>query len=97
MTWRKADALDPATYAHLLPEASAVVHTLGTLLEDARYKAALNQGDVFKLFGTFASNFIGSEGSNPLRESSKEGGYDSLNRDAGPYALVRRKDMVHGN
>ncbi|KAI0093692.1 NAD-P-binding protein [Irpex rosettiformis] len=82
VNWQKADALDPSTYAHLLPETSAVVHTLGTLLEDARYKAALKEGDVFKLLGTFASTFLGSESSNPLREEDKEGGYATLNRDA---------------
>ncbi|KAI0810987.1 NAD-P-binding protein [Irpex lacteus] len=80
--WQKANALDPSTYAHLLPETSAVVHTLGTLLEDARYKAALKDGDVFNLVGTFASSLFGSEGSNPLRDEEREGGYALLNRDA---------------
>ena len=85
MNWQKADALDPSTYAHLLPGTSAVVHTLGTLLEDARYKSALKEGDVFKLLGTFASSFLGSESSNPLRDEDKDGGYATLNRDAGTF------------
>ncbi|KAI0683694.1 mitochondrial protein [Cytidiella melzeri] len=83
VTWQKADALDPSTYAHLLPETTAVVHTLGTLLEDASYKAALKEGDMFKLFGTLASNFLGTGESNPLRDPAEQGaGYDLLNRDA---------------
>ena len=88
MNWQKADALDPSTYSHLLPGTSAVVHTLGTLLEDARYKSALKEGDVFKLLGTFASSFLGSEGSNPLREEDKDGGYATLNRDAGMFVSL---------
>jgi len=82
VNWQKADALNPSTYAHLLPEVNAVVHTLGTLLEDARYKAALKDGDIFKLLGTLASNFTGSESNNPLRDPAKVGGYEQLNRDA---------------
>ncbi|KAI0340097.1 mitochondrial protein [Trametopsis cervina] len=82
VNWQRADALDPSTYAHLLPETSAVVHTLGTLLPDTRYKAALQGGDALTLLRTFASGFFGSEGSNPLREPAKADAYDRLNRDA---------------
>ena len=64
------------------------MHTLGTLLEDARYKSALKEGDVFKLLGTFASSFLGSESSNPLRDEDKDGGHATLNRDAGMFVSL---------
>ncbi|PCH38007.1 NAD(P)-binding protein [Wolfiporia cocos MD-104 SS10] len=82
--WRAADALQPETYAHLLPGVTAVVHTLGTLFEDTKYKAALKDGNLPALFGTLASNVFGSgPSSNPLAESrGKPSSYELLNRDA---------------
>lgn len=74
---QKADALRPETYNHLLPQTTAVVHTLGTLLEDARYKAALQNGDLPGLMKAFTSG-LGSK--NTLEDTT--GGYDELNRDA---------------
>lgn len=57
---------------------TAVVHTLGTLLEDTRYKAALKSGHI----GALASAFLSSSGgANPLKESTST--YDLLNRDSG--------------
>ncbi|KAI6109477.1 hypothetical protein F5141DRAFT_1275939 [Pisolithus sp. B1] len=53
--WKKADALNPETYADLLPNVDGVVHTIGTLLEDGSYKAALAHGDIPKLFGAFTN------------------------------------------
>ncbi|GJE87162.1 hypothetical protein PsYK624_032450 [Phanerochaete sordida] len=78
--WQKADALRPETYRHLLPGATAVVHTLGTLLEDARYKAALNKGDLGALVRVAVEGVTKS--GNPLAERSTKGGYDELNRDS---------------
>ncbi|EKM55358.1 uncharacterized protein PHACADRAFT_173469 [Phanerochaete carnosa HHB-10118-sp] len=78
--WQKADALQPKTYKHLLPGTTAVVHTLGTLLEDARYKAALSKGDIGALIRVAVDSM--TKGGNPLEEKSKRGGYDELNRDA---------------
>lgn len=77
--WRAADALEPASYAPLMQERTAVVHALGTLLEDARYKAALKSGDVLGLASAFLSP---SSAGNPLKPSRT--GYDALNRDSGP-------------
>ena len=57
------------------------MHTLGTLLEDARYKAALNKGDIGALVRVAVDGF--TKGGNPLAEKSPKGGYDELNRDAG--------------
>lgn len=78
--WQQADALRPETYGHLLRDKTAVVHTLGTLLEDPAYKAALGAGDVLGLLKAFAGR-VGTR--NPLEERVTAGGYDELNRDAG--------------
>lgn len=86
MNWQKADACKPETYQHLLGDKTAVVHTLGTLLEDARYKAALAKGDLPALMKVAAEKFTRS--GNPLEEPSKKGGYDELNRDAGELISI---------
>ena len=75
--------MQPETYRHLLSDKTAVVHTLGTLLEDARYKAALSKGDLPGLLKVVASGFAGSR--NPLEEPSKRRRYNELNRDAGAF------------
>ncbi|TFK54768.1 NAD-P-binding protein [Heliocybe sulcata] len=78
--WQKGNALKPDTYAHILPGVTAVVHTLGTLLEDGSYKTAVREGDVLGL----ASSFIKSLGGrNPLESGQhRPGSYETLNRDA---------------
>jgi hypothetical protein len=58
---------------------TAVVHTLGTLLEDQRYKAAVRKGGVVGLARAFAGTF-GAR--NPLEEGG-EGSYEVMNRDSG--------------
>lgn len=80
--WRKADALLPETYADLLPGADAVVHTIGALLEDGSYKAALAKGDFPRLVRAFA-NGSGEQG-NPLARggAAPKGSYEMLNRDS---------------
>ncbi|KAF4576786.1 hypothetical protein EYR36_004766 [Pleurotus pulmonarius] len=82
--WIKGDALHPDTFADILPEVNGVVHTLGTLLEDGEYKAALRQGDVFKLFGSFLNGAMVG-GANPLKRpqgAQGTGRYEALNRDS---------------
>ncbi|KAF7976348.1 hypothetical protein HWV62_7094 [Athelia sp. TMB] len=89
VNWQKADALAPATYAHLLPAVDGVVHTLGTLLpEPAAYKAAVRSGSP----GALLSALVGSlGGGNPL----EGGAYEKLNRDAGAlYACVRGAQLT---
>ena len=69
-----------------MPGVTAVVHTLGTLLEDTRYKAAMKDGNVPALVGAFISSLtsLGSSGRNPLVEPTKDASsYEVLNRDAG--------------
>ncbi|KII88394.1 hypothetical protein PLICRDRAFT_54232 [Plicaturopsis crispa FD-325 SS-3] len=75
VTWHKADAHAPESYADILAGASGVVHTLGTLLEDARYKTALRDGDLFGVLKSLTG------GANPLEMGGKDG-YDAVNRDS---------------
>ncbi|EPQ58023.1 NAD P-binding protein [Gloeophyllum trabeum ATCC 11539] len=81
--WQKGDALSPETYAHILPGVSAVVHTLGTLLEDTSYKSAVREGSVLGLAGSFARRLGFGGGGNPLESGEgRPGSYETLNRDA---------------
>jgi len=64
----------------LLPGVDGVVHTIGALLEDGSYKAALAKGDFPRLARAFA-NGSGGHG-NPL-EPAPKGSYEMLNRDSG--------------
>jgi hypothetical protein len=59
------------------------VHTLGILLEDAGYKRAVRDGDVFGVVKAFLRGGAGGNG-NPLkgREESQRG-YEGMNRDSG--------------
>jgi hypothetical protein len=60
-----------------------VVHTLGTLLEDTKYKAKIKEGDLLGLVGSFVGGALGS-GENPLESSEdRMGSYEVMNRDAG--------------
>lgn len=107
VNWQKADALDPSTYAHLLPGTSAVVHTLGVLLESTHggggnYKDAVRSGNPLSLAGALLQNAFASVGSrNPLEEDGDEGEgeYERINRDSGellapqPNSLVPRRSL----
>lgn len=63
------------------------MHTLGTLLEDTRYKKALGRGDIPALAGIVASNVLGGgPSSNPLASGEgRPNSYETLNRDAGTF------------
>ncbi|KAF7363495.1 adenylate kinase [Mycena sanguinolenta] len=76
--WRTGDALDPASYAETLDGTSAVVHTLGTLLEDTEYKRALREGDAL---GLLRAAFGNVNGRNPLAPKGTTT-YERMNRDA---------------
>lgn len=80
MEWLRADALQPETFSHLLPDASAVVHTLGTLLPDTKYKDAIRKQDLAGAAASFLQSLTGA-GQNPLEE--RPNGYKRLNRDSG--------------
>ncbi|OCH93427.1 NAD-P-binding protein [Obba rivulosa] len=81
--WRAGDALQPASYAHLLPGVHAVVHTIGILFEDTRYKSALAKGNVPELMAAIAASVgFGGAQSNPLKERDPKSSYDAMNRDS---------------
>lgn len=94
--WQKGDALNPESFAHLFPEVSGVVHTLGTLFEDAdgAYKRAIRSGDVPGLFASFFKNVVaGGNGGNPLEKhqqqlgaENRRGSYEIMNRDSGEFS-----------
>lgn len=69
-----------------------MVHTLGTLFEDADgvYKRAIRSGDVPGLLGSFFRNVVaGGNGGNPLEKhrqlgmQMRRGTYEVMNRDSG--------------
>ncbi|KAJ7632680.1 mitochondrial protein [Roridomyces roridus] len=72
--WVTGDALQPETFAAHLDGADAVVHSLGILLEDAGYKAAVRAGDALGLFRAVVG------GRNPLDRTKET--YERMNRDA---------------
>ncbi|OJD28066.1 hypothetical protein ACJ73_00522 [Blastomyces percursus] len=101
--WAKADILKPATYKPFLKEASAVVHSMGILLE-ADYKGIV-QGKESVISGLqklFASSRPGSQ--NPLQRQegeeliAKEAGgqltYELMNRDSA-VALAQEASYEH--
>jgi len=77
--WQKGDALDPGSYAHHLSDATAVVHTLGTLIEGAEYKEALKEGNLLGLISSLANPLASS---NPLGTADTKKSYVALNRDS---------------
>lgn len=81
--WHAASALEPASYASLMNDKTAVVHTLGVLLEGG-YKASLQRGDIIGLATSFVRN-MGLESRNPLTSEDKTGEYETINRDSGKF------------
>jgi len=77
VNWQKGNALQPDSYAHHMSDATAVVHTLGSLFEGQKYKKALKDGN---LFGLFASILQDSRSGNPLEKDSM-GSYEVINRE----------------
>ncbi|KIK57765.1 hypothetical protein GYMLUDRAFT_45950 [Collybiopsis luxurians FD-317 M1] len=80
VTWLKGSAKNPSSFSDALCEAHGVVHTLGTLFEDGKYKQALKDGDIPKVVGTALNSVFSSQ--NPLLERGGEGSYDEVNRDS---------------
>lgn len=71
--WRKADAMNPESYADILPGVDAVVHTVGTLLDNTQYKQRMQEGDILGFIKSLAGR-----GSGPLTEGQRSA-YDILN------------------
>ncbi|KAL1998698.1 hypothetical protein VTN02DRAFT_5719 [Thermoascus thermophilus] len=101
--WAKADILKPSTYKPFLKDASAVVHSMGILLE-ADYKGVV-QGRESLISGlqrAFSSSKLGSQ--NPLerkegealvpKEKDGQWTYELMNRDSA-IALAQESSHEH--
>ncbi|KAG9123048.1 hypothetical protein FRC07_000312 [Ceratobasidium sp. 392] len=80
----KASALEPTSYRALLEPCTAVVHTLGILLEAPRYKSAIRSSSLGGLVSAFGHAWgLGAAG-NPLTKSTpgEEGTYESINTES---------------
>ena len=67
-----------------------MVHTLGTLFEDSKYKQALKAGDLPGLVGSLFQAVIGNH-ENPLEtieKGDRKGSYEVINRDAGSLSPI---------
>lgn len=81
--WHAGSAFDPSSYSSLVSSSSAVVHTLGILLEDQGYKRSVQGGNIFGLGKAVLGGITGSPG-NPLKgKEDKRKGYEGMNRDSG--------------
>lgn len=74
--WQSADLFDPSTYKHHLVDAHTVVHSVGILLENQNYKAAVNSNS--SVLSEFV-NFV--KPSNPLVKIPRNT-YSEVNRDS---------------
>ncbi|GAB1517751.1 hypothetical protein RhiTH_000801 [Rhizoctonia solani] len=93
--FRKASAFEPSAYRELLESCTAVVHTIGTLLEAPKYKSAVRGGSLGGLVSAFGQAWgLGAAG-NPLekRVPGEEGTYEYYNRDADFWVNFRCDDM----
>jgi hypothetical protein len=82
VTWHRASAFEPEHYRDILSDRTAVVHSLGILLEDAGYKQAIKDGNVFGVAKAIGSSLFG--GPPPLRgKEEMRRGYEGMNRDSG--------------
>ncbi|WRT63558.1 uncharacterized protein IL334_000463 [Kwoniella shivajii] len=85
VTWHSGSAFDPSSYTSLVGQSTAVVHTLGILLEDTGYKESVRNGDIIGLTKSLFST-IGASGSgsgNPLKsEKERQRGYEGMNKDS---------------
>lgn len=104
MTYHSGSALDPTSFAHLLPRSTAVVHSLGILLEKD-YKPLLQQGGAGGI-DALAKGLLDSDralGGNPLKkhkmrssasEDPSRTSYEAMNFQSGEsrsYAGASRK------
>ena len=101
MTYHSGSAFEPTTFAHLLPESTAVVHTMGILLE-SDYKGVVREGSLLGMAGRLVG--MGGLGENPLKKGGShsavgssggagKGGYERINRDSGEQVGL---DLVQG-
>ncbi|ORY31932.1 hypothetical protein BCR39DRAFT_465115 [Naematelia encephala] len=79
VTYHAASAFDPPSFSSLVADSTAVVHTIGILLEDAKYKQNIRDGNLLGL----ARSLLGVDAGNPLKTAQdKLSGYEGMNRDS---------------
>lgn len=103
VSWEHADILKPNTYSPLLKNATAVVHTMGILLE-ADYKGVISgrESPISGLARAFSSTKSGSQSpmtrgkDEPLQPQEKGGQltYELMNRDTA-ITLAREANEEH--
>lgn len=74
VTWLRGNAFQPSSFAHIVAEVDAVVHTLGTLIEGATYKQSVRDGNLIGLLSSIV-------GRNPLTRH-QDTSYERMNRDS---------------
>lgn len=83
--WNAGSIDDPSTFAHLMSDRTAVVHTLGVLLEGGEYKNGI---------AGLARSLLRSRGpsgsGNPLQEAAEDrpGSYEHINRETGALCSI---------
>ncbi|KAK0532307.1 hypothetical protein OC834_002649 [Tilletia horrida] len=81
ISWQSADALRPETYAKALGGCTAVVHTIGILLE-SDYKAGGRGPGPGGVLRGLARGWGLGESRNPLDEGAHKTSYEVMNRDS---------------
>jgi hypothetical protein len=95
VSWHRASAFEPDSYADLVSGSSAVVHTLGILLEDTGYKRAVRDGDIFGVARALVNGVKGD--GNPMKTTQeRRAGYDGMNRDSGECKCRRAVQACSG-
>lgn len=82
VSWHKASAFEPEQYSQIIQNQTAVVHCLGILLEDAGYKKAVKDGNIFGVAKAIGGSLFGSSPPLKGKEESRRG-YEGMNRDSG--------------
>lgn len=77
--WQKGDLFDPSSYKEHLIGKNAVVHSVGILLEDTRYKKTLK--DDFSVLAGILTLVNAIKGPNPMERTSKNT-YAAIQRDS---------------
>lgn len=76
--WNKADLFDPSSYAEVIKNKTAIVHSVGILLENQDYKLAVNLNFNFLNDVQRLGNLL--KGSNPMARDNKNS-YEAIQRD----------------
>lgn len=76
-----------------MADSTAVVHTLGILLEDTGYKKAVREGSPVGVGKAIFGGLFGTP--SPLRaKEERRSGYDGMNRDSGELYGYRLRSIL---